>query len=162
MAQQPNPQDVLQCQAMLYEWAESYDTKDAERLVKCVAPTVRIDYTHVMNKLWEAMPTDDFVKMAFDAEFLGNPRLKTQHLIGMASWEQTGEGEMTSYQQMRVAHQRYKDDALTEVDAKMHAHGRCTTWYRKCDGVWKWAGMMPDVRWYEFDSTLGNKSVFDF
>lgn len=34
--------DVLGCQTALFEWAESYDTKDWDRLAKCVAPTVRV------------------------------------------------------------------------------------------------------------------------
>lgn len=34
--------DVLGCQAAQYEWAESYDTKDWERLSKCIAPTLRV------------------------------------------------------------------------------------------------------------------------
>jgi Scytalone dehydratase len=34
--------DVLGCQAALYEWAESYDTKDWDRLSKCIAPTLRV------------------------------------------------------------------------------------------------------------------------
>ena len=35
--------DILGCQTVLFEWAESYDTKDWDRLVKCVAPTVRVN-----------------------------------------------------------------------------------------------------------------------
>ena len=34
--------DVLGWQAALYEWAESYDTKDPDRLSKCIAPTLRV------------------------------------------------------------------------------------------------------------------------
>ncbi len=34
--------EVLGCQAALYEWAESYDTKDRDRLSKCIAPTLRV------------------------------------------------------------------------------------------------------------------------
>lgn len=30
------------CQAALFEWVESYDTKDFERLRKCIAPTLRV------------------------------------------------------------------------------------------------------------------------
>lgn len=34
--------DVLGCQEALYEWAESYDSKDWDRLAKCIAPTLRV------------------------------------------------------------------------------------------------------------------------
>lgn len=35
-------QDILGCQAALFEWAESYDTKDWDRLARCLAPTLRV------------------------------------------------------------------------------------------------------------------------
>jgi hypothetical protein len=34
--------DIVGCQAALFEWAESYDTKDWERLGKCITPTLRV------------------------------------------------------------------------------------------------------------------------
>jgi len=151
MTKQPSFEDILGCQTALFEWAESYDTKDWERLSKCVAPILRIDYRSFMNKLWEAMPAAEFVGMASDQRFLGNARLKTQHLVGATKWVQTSETEITGYHQMRVAHQKYADDTLTEVTMKGHAHGKGTMLYRKVDGVWKFAGIEPDIRWGEYD-----------
>jgi scytalone dehydratase len=104
-----------------------------------------------MGQLWESMPAEQFVAMASDQKFLGNTRIKTQHLIGAGKWVQMSNGEITSYHQMRVAHQKYKDDELTEVVHKGHAHGKATIQYRKVDGVWKFAGLAPDIRWGEFD-----------
>lgn len=97
------------------------------------------------------MPADDFVGMALDPKVLGNPRLKTQHLVGMSTWTKTSETGITGYHQMRVAHQKYADEKLTEVAIKGHAHGKGTIWYRKVDGVWKFAGIEPDIRWSEYD-----------
>ncbi|KAB8304577.1 hypothetical protein EYC80_003956 [Monilinia laxa] len=151
MAKQPSFQDVIGCQAALYEWAESYDTKDWERLSKIVAPVLRIDYRSFLNMLWEKMPAEQFIAMASDQKVLGNRRLKTQHLVGVTKWVQTSENEITGYHQMRVAHQRYKDDELKEVEIKGHAHGKGTVWYRKVDEVWKFAGIEPDIRWGEYD-----------
>lgn len=34
--------DYLGLNAALYEWAESYDSKDWDRLRKCIAPTLRV------------------------------------------------------------------------------------------------------------------------
>lgn len=51
------------CMAAVFEWAESYDSKDWARLRKCIAPTLRIDYRSFLNKLWEDMSADDFVAM---------------------------------------------------------------------------------------------------
>ncbi|RAK79031.1 scytalone dehydratase [Aspergillus fijiensis CBS 313.89] len=145
-------EDVLGCQTALYEWAESYDTKDWDRLAQCIAPTLRIDYRAFLNKLWEEMPAPEFLLMASDHKFLGNPRLKTQHFVGGASkWLQTSEDEITGQHQMRVAHQKYADDALSEVALKGHAHGQATIWYRRVEGQWRFAGIEPGIRWSEYD-----------
>ena len=70
------------CMAAVYEWADSYDSKDWKRLEKCIAPTLRIDYRSFLNKLWEAMPADEFVKMVnqptkrTESYILSNPRLR--------------------------------------------------------------------------------------
>jgi scytalone dehydratase len=97
------------------------------------------------------MPAEQFLDMASDPKFLGNLRLKTQHFVGASRWAQTSENEITGYHQMRVAHQKYADDKLTEVTVKGHAHGKGTIWYCKVDGVWKFAGIEPDIRWSEYD-----------
>ena len=36
--------DILECQAAIFEWAESFDTKDWERLSRCVSPTLYVCY----------------------------------------------------------------------------------------------------------------------
>jgi len=97
------------------------------------------------------MPADAFVGMASGLKVLGNPRLKTQHLVGTTKWVKTSQTEITGYHQMRVAHQKYADDELTEVAVKGHAHGKGTIWYRQVNGVWKFAGIEPDIRWSEYD-----------
>ena len=93
------------------------------------------------------MPADEFVQMAYDPKVLGDSRLKTQHFVGASKWIRTSETEITGYHQMRVAHQKYADDTMTEVTAASHAHGKGTMWYRKVDGEWKFAGIEPDIRW---------------
>ncbi|KAK4995157.1 hypothetical protein LTR66_004965 [Elasticomyces elasticus] len=125
------------CEAALFEWAESYDSK--------------VDYSHFLNKIWNAMPARDFIAMASNPSFLGNPLIKTQHFIGLSVWERTGEDEIAGRHQVRVAHQRYADESFTNVAVKGHNHGGATTWYKKIDGVWKFAGIGPEARWFEFD-----------
>jgi scytalone dehydratase len=110
-----------------------------------------VDYRAVMGMIWECMPAEQFVGMASSEKFLGNARIKTQHFIGASEWIKTGEGEIKGYHQMRVAHQKYKDDELSEVLYKGHAHGKATIHYRRVDGVWKFAGLEPDIRWAEHD-----------
>lgn len=90
--------------------------------------------------------------MASAPTFLGNKRIKTQHFVGAATkWIRKSDTEVTAHHQMRVAHQKYKDDDLKDVLAQGHAHGGAIMHYRKVDGDWKFAGVEPKVRWTEFE-----------
>ncbi|KAK3629716.1 hypothetical protein LTR22_021806 [Elasticomyces elasticus] len=146
----PAYEDVAGCQEVVFEWAESFDTKDWERLSRAVAPTLFIDYRSVLGMKWDEMPAEQFVGMASNPHFLGNKRIRTQHFIGASRWAQSEDGsEMKGTHQMRVAHQKYKDDELSEVLYKGHAHGNATVHYRRVDGAWKFAGLEPGIRWVE-------------
>ncbi|OCK84534.1 scytalone dehydratase [Lepidopterella palustris CBS 459.81] len=151
VATNPTFDEVLGCQAAMFEWADSYDTKDWTRLSKCIAPTLKVDYRSFLDKEWESMPADEFLKMASDPNVLGDPLLKTQHFIGGTKWEKVSDTEITGYHQLRVPHQRYTDETRTNVAVKGHAHSTNTHWYKKVDGVWKFAGLRPDIRWFEYD-----------
>ncbi|KAF2133648.1 putative scytalone dehydratase [Dothidotthia symphoricarpi CBS 119687] len=140
MKAQPSFDDVLGCQAAMFEWTESYDSKDWARLAKCIAPVLRVDYRAFLNMLWEALPAEEFVTMASNPHFLGNPLLKTQHFVGASKWDLLDNGGMIGHHQMRVAHQKYTDDTMVKVAIKGHAHGKCT-----------FAGIEPDIRWFEYD-----------
>ncbi|ORX99971.1 Scytalone dehydratase [Clohesyomyces aquaticus] len=151
MAEFPSFEEVQGCQRALFARADSYDTQDWERLRKCAAPTLRIDYRSFLDKLWEAMPIDDFIAMASDPRSLGNPLLKTQHFVGLSKWDKRDVDEIIGTHQLRVPHQKYTDASLGEVAVKGHAHGIATMWYRKFDGVWKFAGVCPQIRWTEYN-----------
>ncbi|KAG5933084.1 hypothetical protein E4U53_001091 [Claviceps sorghi] len=151
MSTNPSYKDLLACQAVLFEWAESYDTKDWHRLARCIAPTLHVDYRAVLGQLWESMPADDFVKMVSGPRFLGNPLLKTQHHVGASRWHQTSEDAITGHHQMWAAHQKYADAQWKEVALRGHGHGAATTWFRRVDGEWKFAGIKPEIRWTELD-----------
>ena len=97
------------------------------------------------------MPADEFVAMASDPKVLGDKTLRTQHFCGASKWEKVSDTEITAYHQLRVPHQRYTDETLTKVLLKGHAHSTNTHWYQKVDGVWKFAGLCPDIRWFEYD-----------
>jgi scytalone dehydratase len=105
------------------------------------------------------MPADEFVAMVSDKSVLGNPLLRTQHFIGGASkWEKVSDTEVVGYHQLRVPHQMYTDATLSEVSVKGHAHSHNTHYYRKIDGVWKFAGLNPNIRWteHEFDQVFAD------
>ena len=112
---------------------------------------MRIDYRSFLDKMWDDMPADEYVAMASDPHVLGDPLLKTQHFIGASRWEKMSDTEVVGWHQLRVPHQRYTDDTRTEVAMKGHAHGTNQHWYRKIDGLWKFAGLAPEIRWGEFD-----------
>ncbi|KAK1749360.1 scytalone dehydratase [Echria macrotheca] len=145
-------EEFLGCTEAAFEWADSYDSKDWDRLRKCIAPTLRVDYRSFLNKLWEAMPAEEFVAMASDEKVIGNPNLRTQHFIsGASKWEKVSDTEIIGYHQLRVPHQVYTDAAMSKVVLKGHAHSHNTHFYKKVDGVWKFAGLCPDIRWTEDD-----------
>lgn len=112
---------------------------------------MRIDYRSFLDKFWDAMPATDYVAMASDPTVLGDPLLKTQHFIGSSKWEYVSEDEAIGWHQLRVPHQRYTDESMKEVAVKGHAHGSNQHWYKKIDGVWKFAGLAPIIRWGEYD-----------
>jgi scytalone dehydratase len=89
--------------------------------------------------------------MASDPKVLGDKRLKTQHFCGASKWEKVSDTEIIGYHQLRVPHQKYTDETLTTVAVKGHAHSSNTHWYKKIDGVWKFAGLCPNIRWCEYD-----------
>ncbi|KAI1384748.1 Scytalone dehydratase [Hypoxylon trugodes] len=144
-------EDYLGLQACVVEWAESYDSKDWDRLRKCIAPTLKIDYRSFLDKIWEAMPADEYITMISSPTVLGDPLLRTQHFVGATKWQKVSDTEVKATHQLRVPHQRYTDATLQKVAMKGHAHGSNTHWYRKVDGVWKFAGLAPEIRWSEYD-----------
>lgn len=116
----------------------------------------QIDYRSFLDKIWEAMPASEFLAMISDKSVLGNPLLRTQHFVGASRWEKASETEVVGHHQLRVPHQVYTDASLKQVKVKGHAHSYNKHWYRKVDGVWKFAGLAPEIRWseYEFDKVF--------
>lgn len=116
------------------------------------SPPKQVDYRLWHGELWEALPAPDLIAIASAPTFLGNPRIKTQHFVGAATkWVRKSDTEVTGHHQMRVAHQKYRDDELKDVLAQGHCHGGAIIHYRKVEGEWKWAGVEPVLRWTEFD-----------
>lgn len=111
----------------------------------------QIDYRSFLDKIWPAMPAEEFIAMISDKAVLGNPLLRTQHFIGGSRWEKVSDTEVIGHHQLRVPHQVYTDATLSEVKVKGHAHSYNMHWYRKVEGVWKFAGLNPDIRWSEYD-----------
>ncbi|KAM4065016.1 scytalone dehydratase [Hirsutella rhossiliensis] len=144
-------QDYLDLSALLFDWGDSYDAKDWDRLRGIIAPSLYVDYTKIGKGVWEAMSADDFMAMVADDGFLGDPCVKTQHLLGATRWERVSETQVIGHHQLRAAHQVYTDASLKTVKLKGHSHATNKHFYTKVDGVWKFAGLAPLVRWNEHD-----------
>jgi scytalone dehydratase len=95
------------------------------------------------------MDAEDFMAMVTDPGFLGDPTIKTQHLLGQTWWEKISDTEVIGHHQLRAAHQVYTTPELHTVKLKGHGHASNEHYYRKVNGVWKFAGLRPTVRWNE-------------
>jgi len=123
-------------------------SQDWDRLRSIIAPTLLVDYSTIGKGTWPAMSAADFMAMVTDDDFLGDPCVKTQHLLGATSWERVSDTQVIGHHQLRAAHQVYTAPDLKEVKLKGHSHATNEHYYTKVDGVWKFAGLKPNVRWY--------------
>ncbi|MCJ1341144.1 centractin- actin- protein of the dynactin complex [Bachmanniomyces sp. S44760] len=114
---------------------------------------LQVDYRLVMDDrwVWPAMNSEDFVGMISDPGFLGDPLVKTQHLLGATEWEKVSDTEVIGHHQLRAAHLRYTDSSMQRIDRRGHSHATNIHYYKKVDGDWKFAGLRPTVRWNEYD-----------
>lgn len=143
--------DYLEIRNAAFEWSESYDRKDWARLQQILAPAVRLDFRSLRGELHENLTPAAYAELLSSRALLGDKELKTQHLLGGAKFELQPDGSVKVEHQIRVAHQRYKDESLTEVLNKGHGIGATTHWYRKIDGAWKIEGVAPRLEWSEYD-----------
>ena len=97
------------------------------------------------------MPAEEYISMVSSPTVLGDPLLMTQHFVGASRWERVDDDTVVGYHQLRVPHQRYTDASREKVKVKGHAHSANTHWYKRVSGVWKFAGLCPDIRWGEYD-----------
>ncbi|KJZ74542.1 hypothetical protein HIM_06138 [Hirsutella minnesotensis 3608] len=143
--------DYLEIRNLAFEWAESYDNKDWDRLRRCLAPSICLDFRSLRGELHDNLNPDEYAAILSSSKLLGDQELKTQHLLGGAKWTQLSDGTVQVAHQLRVAHQRYTDKSLTTVANKGHGHGVVTHSYKKVDGAWKIAAVVPQLAWSEYD-----------
>ncbi|KPI41985.1 putative scytalone dehydratase [Cyphellophora attinorum] len=146
-----DPADAFEVQALTFEWAMSYDTKDWNRLKAILAPKLNIDYTDVDGTTFDNIPPEKWIEHCSNPRFLGGNRMSTQHFIGAAKYVQLTPNEIQADYQIRAAHVRWMDDARTVEGPKGHGHGLMRQNYIKIDGAWRLAGWRPIVLWNEHD-----------
>ncbi|KAI5302704.1 hypothetical protein KEM56_000439 [Ascosphaera pollenicola] len=153
------PEEYLQLREVMFEWADSYDTKDWDRLARVVAPYLKYVGVSDMTEFDEEyLHKDTYLALVSWPGFLGDPLVKTQHLIGLSKFRKISSTEAIGYHQIRAAHQRYTDETRTTVKENGHGHALVRTKYRKVGGgmwpwssggEWKWAGIETNIRWNE-------------
>ena len=104
-----------------------------------------------MGELHEDITPDEYAAILSGPRLLGPRRLKSQHLLGGAKWEQQRDGSITVTHQVHVLYQLYTDESLSEVANKGHAHGTVQHGFRKIDGAWKLNIVVPKLNRFEHD-----------
>ncbi|KAH0592672.1 hypothetical protein MHUMG1_09665 [Metarhizium humberi] len=137
-------------QQPLHQLTQRISFQDWARLRAILAPALYVDYTKIGKEKWDAMSADDFMAMVSNDDFLGDPCVKTQHLIGATYWERVSESKVIGHHQLRAAHQVYTSPDLKTVKLRGHSHATNEHYYVKSGGVWKFAGLKPEVRWNEY------------
>ncbi|KAL8766421.1 MAG: hypothetical protein Q9209_006797 [Squamulea sp. 1 TL-2023] len=145
-------EDYLSLSEITFEWGDSYDAKDWQRLRAILAPTLLVDYTDVNGHKWDNMSAENFVGIMSHIGFVGDPLVHTQHHIGASKWEKISDEEAVGYHQLRAAHQRYTAADLMLVENKGHGNAIIKHSYRRIDGEWKLCGLKPTLRWNEFEA----------
>ena len=143
--------DLNGLQKCVFDWADSYDQKDWQRLAENVAPEIDLDYTSFGMQRWPRLTPAAYIATVSAPTFIGNPMVMCQHLVGATHWERIGPDEVRGRHQIRAAHQIYTDATLTEVKLKGHAHASNVHKYKRIEGVWKLAGVKPKILWSEYD-----------
>lgn len=100
---------------------------------------------------WDAMSAEKFVEMLSSDGFLGDLLVKKQHLLGATVWEPVSDTEVIGHHLLRAAHLRSTGPDMQHVDRWGHWHATNEHFYRKVNGVWKFAGLRPNVRLNDFD-----------
>ena len=116
-----------------------------------LGPAIRLDFRALRGPLHEDLTPDQYVAIIADKKVIGDPRVKTQHLLGAGSWSSLGDGTVQVWWQLRVAHQRYAAEDFAEPINKGHGHGGNEHTYKKINGTWKIVGINARVDWIEGD-----------
>lgn len=136
----------------VFEWADSLDTKDWERLAANLAPELYVDYRALTLSCWPKMSAAEYIRRSRNEKWMGNPAIQTQHLIGASYYKRITIDEVEARHQIRAFHQIHNNGTLSTATLRGHGASGSTHWYRKIDGVWKLSGIRPSLYWTEKNS----------
>lgn len=81
---------------------------------------------------------------------LGNPNVKTQHLLVASTVQQLSSATAVAGRQIRALHVLYDRDTKKEI-ARSTGHGVLQFTYEKVEGVWKVAGLKASNDFFDTD-----------
>ena len=81
--------------------------------------------------------------------------------MGATKWERTGQDTVIGHHQIRAAHVRYTGSDLQRVDRRGHSHASNQHYYRRIDGVWKFAGLKPTGTFCFYASLFTASTAFE-
>ncbi|KAJ6021375.1 NTF2-like protein [Penicillium herquei] len=100
----------LLCQNILFDWAESLDTKNWDKLDSLFTRSITVDYGGVVGFENVSTPKGFIESLAHPAS-LGKDAISTQHFVGATKWEEVSEKKWVVTYQIRVAHWHSKQGA---------------------------------------------------
>ncbi|KAF2189041.1 NTF2-like protein [Zopfia rhizophila CBS 207.26] len=142
--------EYLALSRITFEWADSYDSRQFDRLEAILAPEVTLDYSEALGQRPVTMRKSDFMKLSSNPNQLGG-LVGCIHHIGGSKYDRTGPDTVTGYHQVRTEYKRYKTQEKKEVEAEGHGLTLMVHWYKKIDGAWELTGTKPEVRMNEFN-----------
>ncbi|KPM46521.1 hypothetical protein AK830_g45 [Neonectria ditissima] len=94
-----------------FQWAIAWDKKEPAVLESIAAPEIIVDLRALVpGATVETMTGKALAERTFAAYHLGDPQLKTQHMLGMVAFKRITEFEATGDWQCRTLHTRNLDD----------------------------------------------------
>ncbi|KAF2168628.1 hypothetical protein M409DRAFT_21373 [Zasmidium cellare ATCC 36951] len=105
-----------------------------------MAPQVTLDYTEVFGYKNDSLTPEAYVETFPSPDMLGNPNVKTQHLLVASTVRQLSSTIAVAGRQIRAMHVLYNPDTKKEI-ARSSGHGVLQFTYEKVEGVWKIAGL---------------------
>ncbi|PSN65991.1 scytalone dehydratase-inhibitor complex [Corynespora cassiicola Philippines] len=143
-------EEYMALSRITFEWADSYDSKQFDRLAAILAPEVTLDYSEAFGQKPITMSKESFLKLSDNPNRLGGI-VDCIHHIGGSKYDRTGPDTVTGYHQVRTEYKRYKTVEKKEVEATGQGLTLMHHYYKKVDGKWKLAGTKPGRRMNDFN-----------
>ncbi|KAH7355763.1 Scytalone dehydratase [Pyrenochaeta sp. MPI-SDFR-AT-0127] len=93
-------EEYLALSRITFEWADSYDSKQFDRLAAILGPSVTLDYSDAFGQKPITMTRAAFMKLSDNPNRLGGI-VDCIHHIGGSKYDRTGPDSVTGFHQVR-------------------------------------------------------------